>query len=166
MTCRYVGDEGQLDLVYWHRNRQMRHFGVEIMGVISMNGEHQVDMSSLVRRYFSVHLLMLAVNFYDRNWPDRQQYCAAVAGHDRKQEDADGGEARQIPPERGIGGSGCLSFRDRLDLFRSFSSAFFLIKNSDLSAMAESRGPATYTFPLSPVTRGLSMSNPCVDVNS
>lgn len=66
MTCRYVGDEGQLDLVYWHRNRQMRHFGVEIMGVISMNGEHQVDMSSLVRRYFSVHLLMLAVNFYDR----------------------------------------------------------------------------------------------------
>lgn len=65
-ACRYVGDEGQLDLVYWHRNRQMRHFGVEIMGVISMNGEHQVDMSYLVRRYFNVHLLMLAVNFYDR----------------------------------------------------------------------------------------------------
>ncbi|CAL9054892.1 unnamed protein product, partial [Musa banksii] len=165
--CRYVGDEGQLDLVYWHRNRQMRHFGVEIMGVISMNEEHQVDMSYLVRRYFNVHLLMLAVNFYDRNWPYRQQYCAAVAGHERKQEDADGVEARQIPPEMGIGGSGKCYFRsNRLDLFWSFSSPFFLIKNSELSAMAESRGPATCAFPLSPVTRGHSMSNPRVDVNS
>ncbi|RWW74915.1 hypothetical protein BHE74_00017085 [Ensete ventricosum] len=40
-------------------------------------------------------------------------YCAAVAGHERKQEDADGGEARQLPPERGIGGSG--SSASRLD---------------------------------------------------
>ncbi|CAL9119036.1 unnamed protein product [Musa textilis] len=45
-------------------------------------------------------------------------------------------------------------------------SPFSLIKDSEFSAMAESRGPVTCTLPLSPVTRRHSMSNPRVDVNS